>query len=143
MGLLVYKGDAQHFDDFDVLEEFAAKHRTKIISVELWGFERMRVGKLCVRWRNGAIAEFIADDLSSMYEYVKTLEGWPEPTLFPRLLPYASGHLYVGNTPADADQQEEVEEPDVQTRVVRRRRSDSSEEGSTVRRQRRARASAD
>lgn len=118
MGYIVHKGSMQHSEEFDLLEEFAASNRTKVISVELWGFERLPIGQLIVRWRNGAIGQFVGGNLHDLRQYVESLPGWPKPVQFPRYLPYAAGVLWCQQEP-----EKEVEEAHVAKRVVRERHS--------------------
>ena len=120
MGYIVYKGGIQHSEDFDLLEEFSAKHRTKIVSAELWGFERLPIGQLVVRWKNGAIGQFVGGDLHELREYVSSLDGWPKPVVFSRHLPHSAGMLYVSTN----EPEKQVEEPHATKRVVRQRHSE-------------------
>lgn len=119
MGYIVHKGHLEHSEDFDLLEEFAAKTKTKIVSAELWGYERLPLGQLVVKWKNGAIGQFVGGDLYELRQYVESLPGWPKPVTYPRYLPYSAGVLFC----AQQEPEKEVEETHVAKRVVRERHS--------------------
>lgn len=135
MGIIVFNGSVKHTDDFALFEAFAAENKTKVVSVELWGFERLPIGQLCIRWKNGAIAHFVSDSLTDLHEYVADVAGWPKPILYSRLLPHSSGCLLVNSQ--TTEEEPEVEETHVTKRVVRQRHSEPE-----VIRRRRVRAEA-
>lgn len=123
MGLIVHKGKVLHSDSFDFIEEYAAAHRTRVKSVELWGFERLLIGQVCIRWTNGATGSYVADSLADLRDYVSSIEGWPPPVMYPRSLPHSAGQLWL--TESEPPKQEKVkEEAHAVRHIVRERHSD-------------------
>lgn len=120
MGYIVHKGKVAHAEDFDLLEEYAAANKTKVTQVELWSFERLPIGQVCVHWKNGAIGHFVAGDLRVLRTYIESLDGWPKPTTYSRGLPYAGGALWVSDTNTDSGEGEKH----VTKRVVRERHTE-------------------
>lgn len=93
MGYVVSNGTLVQSEDFDLIEDYSKINKTRVISAELWPFQSLPIGQLCVRWKNGAIGWFVASDFKGMRDYLDSLK-WPVKA-FSRGLPYAGGLLLL------------------------------------------------
>lgn len=138
MTLIVHKGRVEHTAGTDTLTTYAVDHRTKVVSVTVWGFERLPYGQITVRWANGAQGSHVGPDYRAFMDMAEHTEGWPEPRLFPRSLPHAAGMHWTEELEPQINKEPESEEvTHAVKRVVRQRHVGSdSDNGPSVRRRR-------
>ena len=128
MGYIVHSGKVAQSDDFDLIEEYAKLHRTKVVSAEMWPFVSMPIGLLSVTWKNGAVGWFTASDFRGMREYLDSL-GWPLRA-FTRGLPARGGQALL------IDDTGEKEAHATVAKVTRRIRPSNTDAVHTLRRTR-------
>ena len=112
MGLIVHQRNVTHAVSFDLIEQYSKENDTEVISVKLWGFERLSVGQVSVRWGNGAVGSYFAANLSEIHDRVAGLSGWPKPILYHRTLPHSAGLLLLSDTAVSSQNKEQAEMQD-------------------------------
>ena len=89
-------------DDWDEIEGYAAKAKTKVTKVTMLPVVGGMV-ELWVHWKNGAIGNFTGESFADLEAYILTLKNWPKPNL-PRMmagpLPFISGRPDEEEAPA-------------------------------------------
>lgn len=105
-------------EDWEPIEEYAAKAKTKIVKAALLPVVSGMV-ELWVHWKDGAIGQFVGTNFTELEDYIKTLKGWPQiekPKMLTGPLPFIT-EIADEEPPAPAAPVEEAP-----VRVRRRRR---------------------
>jgi hypothetical protein len=111
-------------DEWDAIEEYAAKHKTKVAKVFLLPVVGSMV-KLWVYWKDGALGTFDGDNHTTLADYVRALKGWPkpeEPRMMSGPLPFIIPMPDEVTKPALAPEPVEVVVEDAPVRIRRQRR---------------------
>ena len=120
MGLLRTSDTLLFFEDFDTIENYASVHKTKVVDVSMFRFDRLSIGKVFVTWADKAVSSFVGSDYTILLEYMRSLKGWPTPREFGGAMPRNLGEMYLPPEGVEPNNQEEGAEH-ADRRVVRRR----------------------
>jgi hypothetical protein len=109
--------------DWDAIEEYAAKAKTKVVRATLLPMVGNQV-KLWVHWKNGATGTFDGENFTDLADYINRLKGWPKPES-PRMmtgpLPFIAPMEDEEEKPAPAPVEAPVEEAPARVRRQRRK----------------------